>query len=125
GGQMIALNDRGDKKLAQPANGKETWLQHLTGGVVSRVRPSDGQGLSPIPPQVTRTFAYKVPLAGRSVSEVTISARLLFRNLPPMMLRALAVNQPPNEAPQIGPLVQNLQIVEIASQREKFDLHGR
>jgi hypothetical protein len=124
-GAPIALNDRGDRKLAQPANAKETWLQHLTGGVVTRVRPSDGQALSPIPAQATRTFTYKIPLGGRVVGEATVQARLLFRNLPPAMLRALAANQPKEEEPQIAPLIANLQIVEMTSQREKFDLHGR
>ena len=126
-GAPIRLDASGNRKLAQPANGKETWLQHLTGGVVTRVRPSDNQGLSPIPPKTTRTFAYKVPLGGRAIGEsaITISARLLFRNLPPAMLRALAANQPKEELPQIAPLIANLQIVEMASQHEKFDLRGR
>jgi hypothetical protein len=123
-GATIKQNDRGDMKLAQPANGKETWLQHTTGGVVARVRPSDGQTLSPLPPGVTRTFVYKLPTPPRFAGELSISVRLLFRNLPPAMIRTLAANQAPDDQPKLGPLVANLQIVEMATQREKFLLKG-
>jgi hypothetical protein len=124
-GSTIPLDNRGNKKLAQPADGHETYLQFLTAGVVTRVRPSDSQGLSPIPPGVTRTYVYKVRMGGRVFGSATVEARLLARNLPPYMLRALAVHQPKDEVPQIDPLIANLQIVEMASQREKFELHGR
>jgi hypothetical protein len=109
-------NDDGDFIIVQPPGGEETNLQHLEGGVVARVRPFDGQVLGLIPPNETRTFVYFVPIEGELPSEIRISVRLLFRNLPPYFLRALGEEQPDDEIPQIGPLIENLQIVEMAAE---------
>ena len=72
-----------------------------------------------------RAFAYKVPLPSRSVGPVLASVRLLFRNLPPYMLRELDAHQEARDSVRLGTLVKNLQIVEMASARATLDLHGR
>lgn len=113
----LVRNEKGELVNAQTEDGEETWLQRLGGGVVARIRPSDKQALGTIPPNDTRTFGYKVPLGVRP-SAVTISVRLLFRNMPPYFLRALAANQPADEKPKLGTFIPNLQVVEMASRRE-------
>ncbi len=115
---------RGDFVLEATDQAKETSLQYLTGGVVARKRPADGQKLSTIAPGETRTFVYKVPLPGHVVGQVTASVRLLFRNLPPYMLRDLDAHQGPGET-RLGGLIKNLQILEMAAQKVTFELHGR
>jgi hypothetical protein len=89
---------------------KESVLQRLRGGVVSRTRPVDDQKLAPIPPGASRSFTYDVPEGAQ-----TISVRLLFRSFAPYFLRALAAGQPDGEKPRLAPLVKNLQIAEMAS----------
>jgi hypothetical protein len=42
--------------------------------------------------------------------------RLLFRNLPPYFLRALAEGQPANEEPKLAPLIMNLRVAEMNKQ---------
>src|SRR5262249_11506418 len=101
--------------------GEETWLQRLNGEVVARIRPFDKQAMDTIPPNDTQTFGYKVPLLVRPAA-VTISIRLLFRNLPPYMLRVMAANQPADEKPRLGTFIPNLQVVEMASRRETVPL---
>src|SRR6185503_16683986 len=86
-------NDKGELINVQADDVEETWLQRLGGGVVARIRPFDKQAMGTIPPNDTRTFAYRLAIAQRPAA-VTISVRLLFRNLPPYFLRALAANQP-------------------------------
>ncbi len=114
------LNDDGDFIVIQAVNGEETFLQHLTGGAIARLRPSDGQVLTRIDPGGTRTFAYTVPLNGDRPDEIVVTVRLLFRNLPAYFLRVLAENQPAGEFPQLEPLIGNLQIVEMASEEETY-----
>jgi hypothetical protein len=115
---------RGDFVLAATEASKETSLQYLTGGPVARTRPSDGQKLVPIAPGETRSFVYKVPLPGRFLGAAIVSARLLFRNLPPYMLRDLDAHQAPGEV-RLGTLIKNLQIVEMATQKVTLELRGR
>jgi hypothetical protein len=43
-----------------------------------------------------------------------VRARLLFRQLPPYLVRALAQNQPAAEMPQLAPLVGNLETLVMA-----------
>jgi hypothetical protein len=118
------LNDDREFILAQGPEGEETWLQHLTSGAVARVRPFDGQVLARINPEETVTFTYAIPVEGGIPTELNISVRLLFRNLPPYFLRVLAANQPPNEVPQIGPIIQNLLTLEMAGLDETFVRSG-
>jgi hypothetical protein len=119
-----AVNDRGDPKLVQADNGNEDWLQHLSAGVVDRVRPSDRQALSALRPNDTRTFHYTTPLPNRPLGELTVSVRLLFRSSPPYMLRAMADHQPPAERPRLGPLIAGLQVVEIGAVRQRVGPRG-
>lgn len=118
------LNEDGEFIIVQGVDGEETWLQHLTGGAVARVRPSDGQLLARIFPFETRTFVYSIPFNGELPDGITISVRLLFRNLPPYFLRVLAANQPPDEIPRIAPIIENLQIVEMDTVVETFIRSG-
>lgn len=106
---------RGDLVNAPAPGAAETWLQRLDGGVVTRVRRSDKQAMATIPPGATRAFAYQVALAARPAA-LTISARLLFRNLPPYFLRALAAGQPKSEEPRLERFIPNLRVVEMAAQ---------
>lgn len=100
----------------------ETPLQHLTGGAVARVRPSDNQLLARISPDDDeRTFLYEVIINDNIATDnIIIEAQLLFRNLPPYFLRALAAGQPADEEPQIAPLIDNLQITEMNSDSAIF-----
>jgi hypothetical protein len=116
-------DDRGDFILTQTDKAKETPLQFLTGGPVARTRPLDNKPEPPLSQNETRTVAYKVPLVGRFGGEANVSVRLLFRNLPPYMLRELAQAQPKGETPQIAPLLKNLQLVEMAT--DKATLRAR
>jgi hypothetical protein len=97
----------------------ETWLQHLTAGAISRVRPSDGAVLAPITPNETRTHRYAIDV--RNQARATVTVRLLFRSIPPSMLRALGSGQAAGEIP-LAPLVDNLQIVEMATRTLTVDL---
>jgi hypothetical protein len=116
----VVVDSAGDAKLAQADKSEETILQHLSGGAVVRVRPIDKQPLSPLDPGETRSFVYHTPLPP-NVSPLTVYVRLLFRNLPPYFLRALA-NRQSREAiargePDMAPLVKNLQTVAIAGSK--------
>jgi hypothetical protein len=106
------LDARGETRAVAAPGAKEAWLQHLTAGAVPRVRPVDGAVLSPIAPEETRRFVYKIPLGG--AHHVTASVRLLFRSLAPYMLRALGAGQAPDEV-QLAPLCENLQVTEMAA----------
>ncbi len=113
GGQRV-VNERGELKPIQAEGAKEVAIQHLAGGPVARVRPLDKQALTTLGPNDTRTFEYRATLPA-GVAGATVSVRLLFRNLPPYMLRALAAQQPAEEEPKLAPLIKNLQIVELVS----------
>lgn len=100
------------------AIGEETWLQYLHGGVVARQRPFDGTQLVNLKPFEQEEFDYDVPTNG--AAGVHIQARLLFRQLPPYFLRALAAGQAPTDMPQLAPLVANLQTIVMAT--DQLDL---
>jgi nitrate/TMAO reductase-like tetraheme cytochrome c subunit len=102
GGQVVAT-----------AGAREHWLQLLDGGAVTRVRPIDGKALAPLKPFEKRTFTYAVG-ATNVVRGSKIKVRLLFRNLPPYMVRKLGKDQPRDEV-QLGPLIQHLQVTEMDS----------
>jgi hypothetical protein len=118
------VNDKGEPKLVQADNGHEDFLQHLTVGVVDRVRPSDRQALSSLRPGETRTFRYTAPLPARPGPDITIAVRLLFRSSPPYFLRAMAEHQPPNERPRLAPLIGGLQIVEMGAVKQTVGPRG-
>jgi hypothetical protein len=106
------LDARGSTRAVAAPGAKEAWLQHLTAGAIPRVRSVDGAVLSPLAPDETRRFTYKVPVGG--ARRVTASVRLLFRSLAPYMLRALASGQAPDEAP-LAPMIENLLVTEMAA----------
>lgn len=112
------LDARGDTKPIAAKGAKEAWIQHLTAGAVPRVRPRDGAVLSPLAPEETRSFGYAAPVG--DAKRVTLSVRLLFRSLAPYMLRAIGAGQKPEEK-QLAPLVENLQVVEMAAKTITVD----
>jgi hypothetical protein len=93
--------------------GNETWLQFLHGGVVARQRTFDGVLQAALKPFAQTEFHYDLPI--NQTDGVTISARLLWRQLPPYFLRALAANQPTTETPQLAPLIGNVETVVMAT----------
>jgi hypothetical protein len=117
---LPALDEFGQTQDVQdPFFGKETWLQFLHGGVVARQRTFDGVTVATLQPFEERSFEYDVPLGGGGqVAKVT--ARLLFRELPPYFLRALAQAQPASEVPQVAPYIANVQTVEMARDEVDF-----
>jgi nucleotide-binding universal stress UspA family protein len=118
-GQPV-LDEGGEHVLIQSKEAKgETYLQALTGGAVARPRPSDKASLAPLRPGGKRTYQYTIPLA-RTVKAGSVSARLLFRNLPPYWVRAMAAEQKPHEEPRIEPLIANIQTVEMAKVEGSF-----
>jgi hypothetical protein len=118
----LVRNEKGELVNSQPEGAEETWLQKLDGGVVARVRPLDKQVMGTISPNDTRTFSFRLQTLAPRSGAATLTVRLLFRNLPPYFLRALAANQPADERPKLGPLISNLQIVEMASQKQTVPL---
>jgi hypothetical protein len=110
-------NDEGEYIVIQAKSGNETFLQYLTGGPVVRVRPVDKTSLAPLRPRAKKAFTFSIPL-GRARSGV-VSARLLFRNLPPYFLRAMGKAEPA-EGPRMDALVANLQVVEMAKKTARF-----
>jgi len=113
GNGNIVFDQDGQPVLVQADNGQETTLQFLRGGPVARTRPVDGQGLGSLQPFEIRNFRYSARID--TSQPVTISARLMFRHMPPYFVRALAAGQPANELPQLAPLVANLRATEMAS----------
>ena len=91
--------------------GHEAALQWLQGGVVPRTRPFDGRQLGALQPFQFQSFDYDI---GTSGSPATLTVRLLFRNMPPYFLRALATSQPATETPQLAPLIANVEAIEMA-----------
>jgi hypothetical protein len=120
-GQPI-VNDKGEPKLVQADDAHEDFLQHLSAGVVDRVRPSDRQALAALRPRETRSFRYVVPVPARLAGPIAISVRLLFRSSPPYFLRAMGDHQPPAERPRLTPLIGNLLIVEMGAVKESVAL---
>jgi hypothetical protein len=111
GNGFPVLDQDGQPVLIEDFFGHETWLQYLAGGVVARQRGIDGTNLGAIPAGTTKTFLYTAPVN----TPLHVSVRLLFRNLPPYFLRALAAGQPASEMPQVAPLISNVAVVEMAT----------
>jgi Cytochrome c554 and c-prime len=116
-----AKDEGGDNILIQSSGGSETYIQFFTGGGVARQRPSDKTNMGPLRPLQRKTYGYVVPLP-KQVRNGTFTARLLFRNLPPYWIRAMGREQKPGttDGPQLGPLVPNLQTVEMAKVAGSF-----
>lgn len=116
-----ALIDEYGNTLAQASIGAhEVVVQSLDVGAVARIRPFDEQALTRLSPfNDTRTYTYAAPLPF-DADEVTIEVRLLFRNLPPYFLRALASMQTAADGPDLFPMIDNLQIVEMNFDSETF-----
>jgi hypothetical protein len=112
-GQPV-VNERGELTPVAAADASETSIQRVAGNPVVRKRPIDGQPMVSLTPGQSRSFGYAFRIPA-GMGAVSIRARLMFRNLPPYFLRDLAKNQPPNEKPQLGPLIANLDVVEMAS----------
>jgi hypothetical protein len=114
-------NERGELTPVAAEGATEQSIQRIAGNPVARNRPSDKQPLISIPPGKTRTFSYAFTLPPTTTA-LNVKARLMFRNLPPYFLRDLAANQPPGEQPQLGPMIKNLDVVEMASAASKAEL---
>jgi hypothetical protein len=108
------LDERGQPKLERHPDAHETWLQHLDGGAVARVRPSDRRPIAPLAPGEARSFAFSFGTSGRSMQGATVTLRLMFRPVPPYFLRSLAAHQPSNETPRIADYISNVHSVEMA-----------
>lgn len=114
-------DERGEYVVVAAAGGQETVLQHPEGGPIARKRPATKEALVPLRPLEKRAFAYAVAIPhalARGTSSLKV--RLLFRNIPPYFIRAMAALQTPDEKPSVGPLVDRLQIVEMASLKASF-----
>lgn len=109
----VQLDLRQQPRLRAAPGSKEVVVQHLTGGPVSRVRPSTGLPTPPLVVGEQRSFPYVFDLPPGAGAQ-RIQARLLFRAVPPYFLRALAKTQTPADGPALGPLVQNLEINEMS-----------
>ena len=108
-------DEGGDNVLIQSREGNETYLQFITGGGVGRQRPSDKSSMGPLRPLQRKTFNYAVPIS-KQLKNGTFTARLLFRNLPPYWVRAMAKEQKAGTAdgPRLDALIPNIQTVEMA-----------
>lgn len=117
---VLKKNAEGEFVVIQAKDGHETYLQFLTGGPTVRVRPATpNESVAPLKVNEERRFSYTIPNVKRA-GKGTISVRMLFRSLPPYFLRAMAAGAVPGEPTKLAPLVQNLQIVEIASLKATF-----
>ena len=96
--------------------GFETWLQYLSGGVVARQRFSENGNLAALLPFETREFHYDLQDPGQGGK---MTARLLYRSLPPYFLRALASKQAATEE-SLTPLISNLDILVLATDQLDF-----
>ncbi len=96
---QLKLVDRvapGENALGKPAavqdgDGRETTLQFLNGGAVTRRRPIDNEELRPLAFKENRKFDYSFQIAPQQ-DQFDVTVTLWFRNLPPYFLRALAKN---------------------------------
>lgn len=105
-------NEQGEFIVSQAEDAHETFLQHVTGGAIARSRAVDKATLAPLAPLARRSYTYVVPLRG--VRAGSFTARLLFRNLPPYWVRAMARDQPRGELPRLEPMIANIQTIEMA-----------
>ncbi|MFO0676165.1 MAG: cytochrome c family protein [Polyangiaceae bacterium] len=90
--------------------GKEAFLQQPKGGAVQRTRVADGLKMGTLKPFEFKNFAYDLPTFAKPVR---LTVRLLFRNLPPYLLRTLASTQTAADGPALAPLVDRLETIEM------------
>lgn len=109
----VQLDLRNQPRLRAAPGSREVVVQHLTSGPISRVRPSTGKPTPPLIVSEQRSFPYAFDVPASSGAQ-RIRARLLFRAVAPYFLRALAKTQTPADGPPLEPLVQNLEINEMA-----------
>lgn len=108
------VRDRnGEPVLVRADDGHETVLQNLRGGAVGRTRPIDNTVLGALGPFEKRSFVYNTAVA--TPGPLAISVRLLFRSVPPYMVRALAQGQRADELPRLAPLLGNVRSVLIGT----------
>ncbi|MFT7519479.1 MAG: hypothetical protein ACI9MC_001621 [Kiritimatiellia bacterium] len=126
----------GNNVLRAEPGAVEIVLQSIDAGAVARIRPFDGKPLTPLQPPTPKLksipeaerpdrarYPYLVPRSAlRQASSVTVQARLRFRNLPPYFVRALADGALPEDGPDLLPLVNNLQVVDVSSAQVRAQL---
>jgi hypothetical protein len=100
----------------QDGFGFETWLQYINGGVVARQRFNEAGNLAALLPFETRDFHYDLNSPGQGGK---VTARLLYRSLPPYFLRALASKQAATEE-SLTPLIANLDIIVLGTDELNF-----
>jgi hypothetical protein len=116
--QGFAVTDADGALLAAATpDSTETWLQFITGGVIPRARVVDGTDVPTLAPLEERRFHYDL---GVNASGLRVTARLLYRAMAPYFLRALGNGQPPAETPRIAPLVDAVEVVEMARDEAVF-----
>lgn len=110
---VVQLDARGEPRLRRAPGSKEAIVQHLTGGPVPRVRASTGQLNPPLIAGERRAFPYSFDLPPGATAR-RLLVRLMFRAMPPYFLRALGKTQGPSDGPALAPLVDNLELNEMA-----------
>lgn len=104
-----AVDARGELVAAALDPKNEVVLQHLEGGALPRIRQSDGIAVKPLVPGETRRFTYELLGRVRNIGTSRVTARLLFRALPPYFVRALMDGHPGKTT-----ALESLDIVEMA-----------
>ena len=111
-----AVRDTAGELVARATDtAQEVVLQHATGGAVPRLRSVDGVQMGAIPPGVTRSFGYTFTIPPAARRPLRVTARLLFRNLPPYFLRALLAGDPTASA-----IVERLKVIEMGTATVDF-----
>jgi hypothetical protein len=118
--EKIVDENTGEFVLDPADDGVETMLQHIAGGVVARIRPFDKKRLGALQPLEERKFGYGIKLPAGTTGKLTISVRLLFRSLPPYLLRELADGQTPGDGVSLNDIIGNIQIVELATDEDSI-----
>jgi|GEM_PF-894047 len=108
------LTDEGDHIAILAEEGREVSIQHVTGGAVLRTRPFDKQIMSPMHPGETKSFDYSIPV--QAEGEISVRVRLLFRHLAPYFVRELNAGREEGEGPDLDPMVENIQTIEMAKE---------
>jgi hypothetical protein len=101
-------NALGELIPAASDSADEVFLQHPTGGAVSRARAGESNGLAPLAPGAKRSVTYTLPVETLDAQRL-VTARLLFRALPPYFVRALMNGHPSRETALSG-----LEVIEMA-----------
>ncbi len=117
---VAVVDEYGNTFAAAKPNAHEVVIQALTVGAIARVRPYDGQAQARLAPfNDIRSYEYRAFLPS-DVTSITIEARLLFRNLPPYFLRAMADQSIPSDGPDLRPMINNLHIVTMNFDSAEF-----